>query len=122
MKNALSFSSVMLLAIFTFSSNFGEGTLVHAFPDTKNANNKEDLAKAKDNIKKAIDVLNDKKPKDGAAKNQIDDAIKFVKMLPKKTADNAMVHLEKARSIVNSNGKDKTAINHLEKALDELKN
>ena len=121
MNKIVSFSG---LAIIVFASVFvfGQTSHLQAFPDKKSGNDKSDLNKAKDQIKKAIDVLNDKKSKDGAAKNHIDDAIKIVNMLPKKLSDNAMVHLDKARSIVNSNGKDKTAINHLQKALDELKN
>lgn len=122
MKSLLSFVGIAFLAICILSVNLGQISVTYAFPDKKGNNDNAELNKAKEQIKKAIDVLNDKKSKDGAAKNHIDDAIKIVNMLPKKLADNAMVHLNKARSIVNSNGKDKTAVNHLEKALDALKN
>ncbi len=83
---------------------------------------KAELVKARENINKAIKALNDNKENDAVAKNHIDDAIQLTKKLPKNLSDKALVHLEKALGIVNSNGKDKTAIGHLKKALGELTN
>jgi len=115
MRKNIAFSLALALCSFVFLVNSNvQG--IYFYDD------KADLVKAREHINKAIKALNDNKEKDAVAKNHIDDAIQLTKKLPKKLSDKALVHLEKARGIVNSNGKDKTAVGHLKKALGELTN
>ena len=117
MRKNIAFSLALAFCSFVFLINTSaQAFSIYVYDD------KAELVKAREHINKAIKALNDNKENDAVAKNHIDDAIQLTKKLPKNLSDKALVHLEKARGIVNANGKDKTAIEHLNKALGELKN